>query len=303
MVLTLLAVATAPVRAQDGGLEPCDAPVIRGPEQTIPINQSRSVTVDAPLRVRYSPGYFEPGGPGDDPASLLTVRHCSGLCGDPSACGPDDEVVSGRVQVLGRELVFLPDDEWAPSSVYGGQALGRDTDLAFQFCTGLSRDDAPPTLGRLREVTSTRVEPRCDMLEGGYRIAAYFEPATDLGPPGSIEYLLYQTRGTNVDGPVVRDRLTNFATDQITMSFVLPLSEAASPICVRVAAVDGLGNVAFNEIDDDASAGDCVDPVQGNFFYPICSAGTVGAPRSGALLTLLGVGLVAVLLVLRLRRP
>ena len=53
------------------------------------------------------------------------------------------------------------------------------------------------------------------------------------------------------------------------MAFVLSPEEAVSPGCVVVHAVDGVGNV-----DDDMEP-ECFEPVQGNFFEPLCSASRV----------------------------
>ncbi|MFK7985295.1 MAG: hypothetical protein AB8I08_04620 [Sandaracinaceae bacterium] len=294
LLLSVSAASTA--RAQeDAGLPTCDEPLLRRPESTFPINGSTDVTLNAPLRVRYSGGYFEPGGPGGAPTELLSVQRCDGRCRASDACDTGAPV-SGLVQQLGDELVFFPDGGWASDAVYQGTALGRDEDRAFQFCTGTGTDTNPPSIGSLSDVSSTETATSCDAPEGGYRIGVFFDPANDLdGPQGSIEYVLYQTRGVGVDGPIVRDRLVNFATEEITMAFVLPPEEATSPICVRVAAIDGVGNVVFNDADE---GGDCVDPVQGNFFYGLCAVRPGSdSPAGGALFLPL-----AAVLLLRRRR-
>lgn len=271
----------------------------------IPVVGSPGVTTDAPLRVRYSEDYFGPGGPGGDPTMLISVQRCPTAICDPFACEEDGEFVPGRVHRLGDELVFQPDGGWEPNATYSGVARGRDGDLPFHFCTGSTEDTAPPSFGGIEDLTSMEVEPRCDAPDGGYRIGVQFEPATDPGgPPGSVEYLLYQTRGAGINGPVVRARAQNFSTTgNITMAFVLPPEEATSTICVRVAAVDGVGNVTLSEQIDGELA--CEDPVQGNFFEPLCSVGAPGLDRtglgSGFALVLAGVGLITLLLVVRRR--
>lgn len=261
--------------AQDGGLERCDETPRREPVEVTPAVGAQGVTLDAPLRVRYSPGFFEPGGPGVDPPSLLRVERCAtGLC-DPLACLGGGEFVPGRVQVVGDELAFFPDAPWLVNATYGGIARGIDSDLQFSFCSGTSNDVSAPRIGPLREVRSTAVGPRCEAREGGFRIDVFFSPAEDVGgPPGSIEYLLYQTRGASITEPVLRARARNFAGTDTVMAFVLPQDEAQTPICVRVAAVDGVGNVVVAA----ESAQDCVDPVQGTYFYGLCSASPRRAP-------------------------
>jgi hypothetical protein len=286
-------------KAQDGGTERCDAPVGRKPEEVTPADSARQVSIDAPIRVRYSRGYFE--GP-DDPATLITVLRCADDgCG--VGCRYEDEVdgefVPGRVQVLGDNLFFHPDGGWEPGQAYAGIARGQDGDLPFGFCTGTTTDGTPPELRGLEDVTSTPVPPRCDAPEGGYRIATFFAPADDAGaPPASIEYLLFQTRGAGIEGPVLRSTIRNFATAMHTMAFVLPPSEAGEPICVRVAAVDGRGNIDWSDSNPEV---DCIDPVQGNFFAPMCAASAPGAPRRGAGALTLAVAAVA-LGIARLRR-
>ena len=270
----------------------CDAPPLQRPEETFPSDRAPSVSIDAPLRVRYTEGYFGPLGPGGDPTRLLNVQRCAGTGCDFLSCEEGGEFVPGRVQVLGDELVFIPDAPWAAAATYSGTARGRDGDRTFSFCTGSSTDDLPPELGTIEEVRSDPIEPRCDAPEGGFRVGVFFEPATDLGPPGSIEYLLFQTRGDTVNEPILRDRVRNYAGDQITMAFVLPPSEASAPICVRVAAVDGVGNLDFSDLRDGQEQ--CIDPVQGNFFYSICSVtapGHGGSAAPLALLALVGFGL------------
>lgn len=288
------------VAAQDAGVGSCDGEPLRKPVLVIPIVGSRQVTTDAPLRVRYSPDYFGPGGPGGEPATLVSVQRCAADGCDPLSCEEGGDFVPGRIHRLGEELVFQPDGGWEANATYAGVARGRDGDLPFQFCTGSAEDDAPPSFGAIDDVSSMEVDPRCDAPEGGYRIAVRFDPASDPGgPPGSVEYLLYQTRGEGIHGPVVRARSENFSTTgQITMAFVLPPDEATSTICVRVAAVDGVGNVTLSQQPDGGLV--CVEPVQGNFFEPLCAVRAPGAGR-GATLALAGLGVVTLLVVRRRR--
>ncbi len=291
--------AATEARAQDAGVERCDDPPLQRPEETFPADRAMTVSIDAPLRVRYTAGYFEAGGPGGDPTRLLEVRRCARSTCDLFACDETAEFVPGRVQVLGDELVYFPDGGWETAATYRGIARGRDDDLSFSFCVGSSSDTLPPTLGVIDEIRSDSIEPRCDAPNGGYRVGVFFSPASDSGPPGSIEYLLFQTRGAGVDAPILRDRLRNYAAEQITMAFVLPPEEAGSPICVRVAAVDGVGNLDFSDVRDGEEA--CLDPVQGNFFYGLCATGSPGAARRGATLAV-PLALLGVILALRRRR-
>jgi MYXO-CTERM domain-containing protein len=277
-ILALSMLLAAPASAQDGGVIRCDGLPLRGPQEVFPAVSAVAVTLDAPVRVLYSPDFFT-GGLGGDPTMLFSMQSCPTSACDLTACDEPGENVPGRVQVLGDDLVFLPDAPFLPNRAYSGVALGLDADLPFRFCTGSSNDSGPPTLGPIDEVTSTAVEPNCDAPDGGYRIAVFFTPATDVGPPGSIEFLLFQTRGPGIEGPVLRRRVRNQTPDRVTMAFVLPPDQAESPICVRVVAVDGVGNIDLS--DAEVSGQTCVDPVQGNFFYGLCSVsarGSTGGP-------------------------
>lgn len=287
--------------AQDAGPVECpdDTPRILS---VFPAAGGRDVTLDAPLRLVYTDGYFGPTGPGGNPADLFTILRCpdTGLECDLNTDCEDGEPVSGRVQVLGDDIVFLPDGGWEPNTVYAGAGQDQLTDLSFDFCTSeVAEDTTAPSFGAIAEVTSDSIEPRCDAPDGGFRIGVFFDPANDdPSPVASVEYLVYQTRGPGVDGPVVRARQRNFPTGgQIAMGFVLGPDEATSTICVRVAAVDGLGNVTF----DDGEEAQCIDPVQGNFFYGLCGVGAIGQPK-GVALGIAFVGIVALMIVLRLRR-
>lgn len=286
------------VVAQDAGVEDCDRLPLMRPEETFPNDSAPGVTIDAPLRVRYTPGYFGPAGPGGDPTTLITVSRCTASGCDRSSCDAGGTFVPGRVQILGDELIFIPEGgEWDAAATYSAVARGRDGDRTLAFCTGSSSDASPPVLGGLDDVTSVAIEPRCDAPDGGFRVGVFFPPATDTGPPGSIEYLLFQTRGLGVDEPILRDRVRNYPGEQITMAFILPADEASLPICVRVAAVDGVGNFDWDVPNDKG----CTDAVQGNFFYGLCSA---SAPRPGGgsgLSLVVLFGLTALLLIVRRR--
>lgn len=290
----------ASASAQDAGTPRCDPPVARKPEEVTPADTARQVSVDAPIRVRYSEGYFGPAGPPSDITTLITVRRCPLSCDELFACDETmGEFVPGRVQTLGDNLFFYPDEPWSPDQAYAGVARGVDDILPFRFCAGSTTDTTPPELRGIEQVTSTPVEPRCDAPSGGYRIATFFAPADDSGaPPASIEYLLFQTRGAGIDEPVLRSTIRNFPTETHTMAFVLPPEEAGDVICVRVAAVDGRGNVDWSDANTEV---DCVDPVQGNFFYSICSASAPGGGGTAGI-GLAVIGLAALALAIRRRR-
>ncbi len=90
-VSTLLAPSGA--FAQDAGVEDCEVLPLMRPETTFPNDSAISVSIDAPLRIRYTEGYFGPLGPGamGDPTTLVTVQQCPGGGCDIFSC--DDDLI------------------------------------------------------------------------------------------------------------------------------------------------------------------------------------------------------------------
>ncbi len=239
----------------------CDRPTEQGPLEITPAVRARSVTLNAIVSVLFSPEYFE-GSNAASPEDSFEIFDAT------------DAPVPGQIQVAGDVLFFVPASPFEASTEYRGRAVGQfGFDLDFSFTTGDRTDSEPPQVDRITDTSSTEVPEGCDIPDGGFRISVSFPPATDDGAPDSIEYLLYQTRGTNLAGPVLRSRARNSNTDLFTMAFLLSREDAVEPICVVVRAVDGVGNVR-----DMPRA--CLDPVAGNFFEPLCSA-VPGSPMSG----------------------
>lgn len=245
-------------------MDECDEIVTRGPLAVTPATGASLVTVDAYVRVEFSEGYF---GLGIEPEDAIDLRFCDGL--SVVECETVGEPVAGTVQVVGDTLFFLPARNFMGGAQYAGIARGIDLDLGIAFRTSTTVDTGPPVMSDVDSPTTARVDASCEAPEGGYRVDVSFPPAQDDGSPGSIEYLLYFTRGADLEAPELRRRARNFSTELVTMAFVLSPEEAVSPGCVVVHAVDGVGNV-----DDDMEP-QCFEPVQGNFFEPLCSASTI----------------------------
>ena len=273
--MTALRIATASAALAaalgvGGGLaraQECPDPPPAGPLEGIPASGAPNVTLDAFVSVRYTPGYFALGGLGDDPARSLRLGSCPFGCG--TLCSIDEATpIPGLIQVHGDHLVFVPDEPLAPETQHVALATGVDGGLEIEFCTGTRFDVRAPTLGAIGRDLPVRVGPQCGLPDGGYRVGVYFEPATDDGPGGSIEYLLYLTRGVGVDEPRLVARAPNYAaTDQITMSLLLEPELGTTPVCVQLAAVDGVGNVTVNDEQH------CFDPITRTWFYGGCSIG------------------------------
>ncbi len=261
----------------------------RGPIEVSPASGANAASLDAPVLVRYGAGYFGPDGPGDPPSTLfqlVTCGDCSTSCDVTTGTA-----VPGLVQTAGDDLLFLPDGGFSAQTRYAGHVTGIDNELDFNFCTGSRPDTAPPSAAIMGEPTSAHIGAVACLPSGGYRIQVYFPPASDDGPPGSIEYLLFQTRGHDISAPVLVDRVRNFQTDRITMSFLIADADVGAPICLQVVTVDGDGHATVPVGDR------CFDPV-GHVTFQGCA--TSPSRRGNGLLGLASIG--ALVLVARRRK-
>ncbi|MEM6955555.1 MAG: Ig-like domain-containing protein [Myxococcota bacterium] len=253
LALAWVAFAPSPVRAQ------CDDDDFAVRAST-PASGARDVPINAYLRIDYPRCYFSLTG--QDPITSLALEDENGV------------PVAGRI-TLGDDqtLFFLPDSPLAPNTSYAFFAGDFEGGFEGAFTTTESEDTEPPRFGEIEQTSSARIpDPTDEAPEGGWRVDVSFQPAVDDGAAGSIEYLLYLTRGpTDLEAPELRARSRNFATGVITMAFVLTDEEASDPICVVVHAVDGLGRV------DDDQEPFCFEPIQGSFFDG-CAAGGTSAP-------------------------
>jgi hypothetical protein len=274
-LLVTLVVATPLVAHAQGTTSDCHVDPM-APLTVSPSNSATNTSLNAPVIVRYGPGYFDPQiGPGDAPSTLFRMVACGNSCASVCDVTGGTEV-PGLVQTQGDDLIFVPDSELSPMTLYAGHATGLDGELDFQFCTGTSRDTQPPSAVAIASVSSTPVSVSC--LASGYRIGVTVPSATDDGPLGSIEYLLFQTRGYGVDAPMLVDRFRNVRADRITLAFLLPSEASRTPICLQVVTVDGAGHASIPNGER------CFDPV-GRTTFQGCAVGG----RSSALAVAVGI--------------
>lgn len=277
-----LALGPGVARAQGETL--CPGTPLRGPVEVTPSVGASSVTLDAPVLVRFSDGYFGPDGPGESPADSLRVWRCeeSPVC---FPCAAEDATpVRARIAVHGNLLVFVPEVELESNACYSGLATGVDGDLDVRFQTGARRDTGPPILGAVTAITPIGVGPSCELPEGGYRVTFFVEPPLDDGPAGSLEYLLYLTRGPGVSEPILRDSIRNQGSDSLLLLRLAP-DEGHEPVCARIAVRDGVGNLTIGDEEH------CIDPITAASFEG-CAAGAPsrGWPIAAAVLALVLVG-------------
>ena len=168
----------------------------------------------------------------------------------------------------------------------------------FDFITGDDRDEEPPeflinrdTLG----LSTSPVSAECGLPEGTLRATLEYPAAHDDNIEGASECLIFLTRSVEGQGPVLKRRLFN-PGGTVVPSFLLTPTEASEPVCVAIVVLDALGKRAPVEPEF------CFDPVQGNYFDPMCA---VSAPGRGGPGLPSGVGFLVPflgLLVLRRRR-
>ncbi len=242
----------------------CDEDIFQV-EETAPASDARDVPLNAYIQVTYSPCYFSRTG--QDPATSIEVRRAGEIVPGTAELGDD------------QTLFFIFDELLAPNQTYEVVARDFSGGFPFSFSTAFGLDMRPPVFGEISDVVSTRVsEGTADAPEGSYRVDVSFEPAVDDGAAGSIEYLLYLSRGPeDLEAPELVARTRNFSTNTITMAFVLDAVSAESPICVVVHAVDGVG-----QADSDQTPR-CFEPIMGSFFEG-CAA--VGQPDQAAWIVL-----------------
>ena len=244
-----VATVNSTVMAQD---EQCEnLGLDQGPQELSPAAGARDVALGAPIGVRYSRR--------PDEMDTIEVQRC-----EDEGCEATVPV-AGEVQRIGEQMFFVPSDPWLEGARYTGIVGGRDGDLSIDFTTGSTFDQFAPSFGEIEDVSVRPSNDPCSSDTEGYRVEVQFARAFDDGSQSEIEYLLFLTRGDNVEAPRLVARTRNFAASSITMAFFLAREDSGGPICIAAVARDGVGRV-----DDDGQIV-CLEPATGSFFEPACS--------------------------------
>jgi hypothetical protein len=228
-----------------------------------------AVPRNAPIKVRLTPGFLVHPGIG-----AVAIRAFDTVA---------EEDVPGELQAAGDDVVFfVPDAPWRAGAQHDVWIQAQFSELDLCFITSFAFDTEPPSMGRILRVTPRPDTELDELEEGALRIDVEFEAATDDGPLGSIEYYLYMTRGYDVGAPVLMWRARH-QTSTMVAGVALSPRQKVEPACFVVVATDGVGNT-------DASEPACFEPVQGNYFQPLCSAGSSpgGVGGGWAMLAFLG---------------
>ncbi|MCA9580857.1 MAG: hypothetical protein KC416_03625 [Myxococcales bacterium] len=249
-----------------------------GPPTVVPRKGSTDVALDAQVRVRFDVT-FAPAGDPPVPEDMIDFFRCS-----DDAC-ETQEPVPADVAWVGQTLALQPTESLAVKTKYVGSAGIGAQSVEIEFTTGVSFDDEEPILGAIRSVETFAIDDPC-LPAGARRIEVRIPRATDDGPHGDVEYLVYLTRGATVDAPRLVGRgLAPEKGSEVVLPFVLGPEDAAETICVAVHAVDGVGRVA----DDGESV--CIDPDPSQRFDALCSVRPGGMPPRGGIWLVLGAAL------------
>jgi hypothetical protein len=267
--LTLLATLCLPASAMaqcgdadvDGGNVVIDGTL----RDSIPADQGTAVPIDSPVRLRYF-------GATPVPATVCVTRN-----------GPTTPCVPGTATVAGDELVWHPaggtlDPGQRYYVSYNETGSGMAT---ISFTTGSNRAPAELFFAGVTDVKSNdATDDRCD--PGAADITVEFDRAssgvmaagTTPWPDIDIEYAIYQTRGPNISGPRLRDRVRlqrsgSSIVRRAQRTFRLSGADADGPVCFNIQALDPLGRPDGNAYEK------CVNPARGNFF-----AGCAASPTS-----------------------
>lgn len=250
LVVVVVLVGADPARAQSSADCEANDP---GPCWVFPRpGTPEAVTLDAPVLVRFTPGFFDDRG----------VEAVAFELNDADT----GAAVGGSLSIADDVLYFVPDGWLEPNTSYEGSIYAGDPEpreIQIGFRTGSFADSRPPVMGPILDVTPHPETEVAGFGEGSERVDIEFEGATDDGPLGSIEYLIFLTRGHGISAPVLRLRRLE-QPGNIPAAIGMTADEAAEPACAAIVAVDGVGKT-------DASPEQCFDPRTGTFFEPLCS--------------------------------
>lgn len=235
-----------------------------------------AVPRNAPIKVRLTDGFLDELGL---EGVGVWVHHAE--TGEP---------VPGDLTDVGHDTVyFTPESPWEAGAQYDAVLQAGLDEMGLCFVASHDFDTEPPRLGPILSITPRSDGSADDLEEGALRIDLEFEAATDDGPLGSLEYFVYLTRGEGLSGALLLWRGRHQA-DVMVAGLVLPRAYTVAPVCIAILAVDGVGHT-------DTVGPACFEPLQGNYFEPLCTA-VPGAPRGSPI----GVGcLVLAALVFRRR--
>jgi hypothetical protein len=257
------ALHAAPALAQetcevDGGMMP-PPPNFGGLDDFFPSDRSMSIPLDGFVRLRYV------GVP--PPVPVVQVQNIS---------ASSHPYIPGTIGVAGAEVHWFSANQLLPMTQYQVTALspldGMTT--SFTFTTGVSATTGQRlTFNGVENIGSSRNGSSDTCGDpNAVTVTLDWSRANPIGwPETEVEYIIYETRGPGISGPVERGRERGSATQAscpnsyYCRSFRLSSENANGPVCFNVQASDPYGITDGNSIEK------CIDPSRGNFFNG-CSA-------------------------------
>ncbi len=231
----------------DAGVPPGSQGVL---EQTFPGSNEVNVPVDGFVRLRYR--YRAPSR-----AFVAVSEQTNG------------RAVLGDAVVVGNEVHWHARGTFSSNTdytVHASDLSGTDTTISFR--TGFdTSEDRPPTFNGIRDVAHARLgtSDLCGDPNALEVTVSFDRVASSRWPVTDIEYVIYQTAGPRIGGPVERARERGrmsggpSATTQ-TRSFRLASTNAAGALCFNVQALDPYGRADGNAVER------CLNPASGNVF-------------------------------------
>lgn len=292
--LLCLALSAAPVTANaqcDAGADAGPDPALDGVIQDVfPAADAFNVPTDTTVRLRYL------GRPPMPPTLCVRVR-AGGTC------------LPGSAAVFGHEVVWSSQsnqlDTFTEYTVTYADIAGGS--VPFTFRTGSGPSAGPPSFNGIDSaVSQPSAGDSCD--PGAVDITVAFTranpPASVDGvawPDSDIEYVIYQTRGPNISGPRIRDRVRlqrsgSTADRSAQRTFRLSSLDASGPVCFSVEAFDPLGR------NTPTSQEACTNPAQGNYFQACTARPGSTSPRHSLFFSAILTGLAAFFYLSRRRR-
>jgi hypothetical protein len=182
--------------------------------------------------------------------------------------------VSGQVNVVGDEVHWQSDQPLAANAVFRVQVsdvMGGAGENTFSFTTGTARSgDSPPTFMGVQHADTQpagAADP-CGQADAVEVTLSWNRAGAAGWSENDIEYVIYETRGPNIAGPVerARERLSSASGASCPGMYDacravrLTPENATAPVCFNIQAVDPYGR------QDGNTREVCTDPSRGNFF-------------------------------------
>lgn len=242
------------VRAQetcdeDGGVPPDFGQLI----ETFPSNNAQAIPRDGFVRFVFRGRV--------PPRPVVIVRDAS------------DNVVSGTLAIVGSELHWQANAPFAPLSTYRATAsdiIGGSSEVRFTTNNELTNGRGPSDFGGATGVTSERsgATDICGDENARSVTVSWRFARSSPWPQTELTYVVYETRGPRINGPVERARdrgrlstsACNSNADQC-VTFRLSSANSAGPACFTVQVYDPYGR------STESTAEKCVNLDSGNYFY------------------------------------